>query len=92
MATSRTAKKRIRQTEKWRLIHKARRTEVKTLTKKELSLLEAKDLEKAKAGFVELQIKLDKAQKLHSFHKNTIARKKSRLAKKLNALAKPGKK
>ena len=49
-------------------------------------------VEKAKAGQVELQTKLDKAQKLHSWHKNTIARKKSRLAKKLNAIAGASKK
>lgn len=91
MATSRSSKKRIRQTNKWREIHRGTRSEVKTLMKKELSLIEeAKDLAKAKELYVAVQKKLDKAAQGHAMHKNTIARRKSRLARALNKLAQQG--
>jgi small subunit ribosomal protein S20 len=91
VATSRSSKKRIRQTNKWREIHRGTRSEVKTLVKKQLSLIdEAKDAAKAKEMYLFVQKKLDKAGQGHALHKNTIARRKSRLAKKLNKLLAQG--
>jgi small subunit ribosomal protein S20 len=90
MPTSRTAKKRVRQNEKRRTRHKARRTEIKTLAKKLGSTLGEKDSKKAGTELHELQQKLDKAANAHSLHPNTVARKKSRLQRKLNKLAKSG--
>ncbi len=93
MATSRTAKKRNRQNLKWRTIHKAHRTEIRTLVKKEQSLIEeTKDAAKAQETLLALQQKLDKAAGAHTMHKNTVARKKSRLTRKVNKLAKGDKK
>lgn len=86
MATSRTARKRIRQTKKRRFRNKARTSEIKTLVKKELALVETRDAAKAKELLVELQERLDKASHRHAMHPNTAARKKSRLMKKLNKL------
>jgi|SRR5579871_3094592 len=87
MATSKQAKKRIRQSEKHRLRHKGRRTELKTLEKKLLGILGTeKDAKKAEAELKLYQAKLDKAGTAHTLHKNTIARRKSRLQRKLNKL------
>jgi small subunit ribosomal protein S20 len=89
MPTSRTAKKRVRQNDKRRLRHKARRSEIKTLSKKlATSVLEEKDAKKGAAEFLEFQRRLDKAAQAHTIHANTVARKKSRLQRKLNKLAK----
>ena len=91
MPTSKQAKKRVRQNEKRRLRHKARRTEVKTLTKKVVAALtEKKDAKDAEAQFKALQKKLDKAAGAHTLHPNTVARQKSRLQRKLNKLKKGG--
>jgi small subunit ribosomal protein S20 len=87
MPTSRTAKKRVRQNEKRRLRHKGRRSEIKTLSKKLSGSLGEKDAKKADGDFRDLQKKLDKAAQAHTLHKNTVARRKSRLQRKLNKLA-----
>lgn len=93
MPTSSQAKKRVRQTEKRRLRHKARKTEIKTLQKKILKdMEEKKDAAALAAEMKALQVKLDKAAKAHSLHPNTVARKKSRLQRKLNKLAQAAKK
>jgi small subunit ribosomal protein S20 len=91
--TSKQAKKRVRQTEKRRLRHKARRTEIKTLQKKILKdLSEKKDPAAVAAELKTLQTKLDKAVGSHTLHRNNVARKKSRLQRKLNKLAQAAKK
>lgn len=90
MPTSNQAKKRVRQNEKHRLRHKARRTELKTGEKKVKTLIASKDAAKAAAELKALQTKLDKAAAFHTMHKNTVARKKSRLQRKLNKVAKAG--
>ncbi len=91
MPTSKQAKKRVRQTEKRRLRHKARKTEIKTLHKKILKdLTDKKDLATLTAEMKSLQVKLDKAAGAHSLHPNTIARRKSRLQRKINKVAKGG--
>jgi small subunit ribosomal protein S20 len=86
--TSNQAKKRVRQNEKHRLRHKAKRTEIKTLQKKLLKdMSEKKDAAALAAEMKSLQIKLDKAGKTRTLHPNTVARQKSRLQRKLNKLA-----
>ncbi len=88
MPTSNQAKKRVRQNEKHRLRHKAKRTEIKTLQKKLLKhMSEKKDAAALAAEMKSLQIKLDKAGKTRTLHPNTVARQKSRLQRKLNKLA-----
>ncbi len=91
MPTSNQAKKRVRQNEKRRLRHKAKKTEIKTLQKKLVKdISEKKDATTLAAELKSLQTKLDKAVKTHTLHPNTVARKKSRLQRKLNKLAKAG--
>ena len=93
MATSNQSRKRVRQNEKRRLRHKAKKTEIKSLQKKFVKdVTEKKDAAALTAELKALQTKLDKAAKSHSLHPNTIARRKSRLQRKLNKqLAQPKK-
>lgn len=87
MPTSSQAKKRVRQNEKRRVRHKAKKTEIKTHLKKLLKdIADKKDATALAAEMKTLQTKLDKASKAHSLHPNTVARRKSRLQRKLNKL------
>ena len=81
MAVSAQAKKRIRQNEKRRLRNKARKSEIKTLTRKLIELAGEKDVEGATKLFPTLVSKLDKAAKLNTYHKNKVARQKSKAAR-----------
>ena len=81
MAHSDQAKKRIRQNEKRRLRNKARKSEIRTLTRKLLELASEKDVEGATKLFPTLVSKLDKAAKLNTYHKNKVARQKSKAAR-----------
>ncbi len=86
MAHSISAKKRVRQNEKSRLINRARKSQVKTQIKHFEETLEKGDIAVATEQFRLLTKKLDKTASTSTMHKKTAARKKSRLAKKLNQL------
>jgi len=86
MAHSLSAKKRARQNIKSNTINRARKSRVKTQIKHFEQALSASDTEKAKAQFRLVAQKLDKTASTGTMHKKTAARKKSRLAKKLNSL------
>ena len=86
MAHSLSAKKRVRQNEKRRTINRARKSQVKTQIKKFEMALKEGDIEKAKEEFRLTVKKLDKTAATSTMHKKTAARRKSRLARKLNAL------
>ena len=86
MAHSLSAKKRIRQNDKRRTINRARKSQVKTQVKHLEAALDSGDVNAAGAQFQAVAKKLDKVASTSTMHKNTAARKKSRLAKKLNAL------
>lgn len=60
---------------------------MKTSIKKFEQALEGANLSDAKAAFARATRMIDKAVTKGIIHKNTAARKKSRLAKKLNRLA-----
>ena len=84
MAHSLSAKKRVRQNAKRKMINRARKSQIKTQTKHFEEALSAGD---AKAAEEQLRLtvkRLDKAASKSTMHKRTAARKKSRLAKKLN--------
>ena len=86
MAHSLSAKKRVRQNVKSRMINRARKSQIKTQTKHFEEVLSAGD---AKAADEQLRLavkRLDKAASKSTMHKRTAARKKSRLTKKLNQL------
>lgn len=84
MAHSLSAKKRIRQNAKRRAINRARKSQVKTQIKHFESALEAGDVEAAGEQYRQVVKKLDKTAGTSTMHKRTAARKKSRLAKRLN--------
>ena len=86
MAHSLQAKKRARQNVKQRTINRARKSQVKTQIKHFEAALSKGDAEAAGEQFQLVTKKLDKTAAKSTMHKKTAARKKSRLAKKLNAL------
>lgn len=86
MAHSNSAKKRIRQNAKRRLINRSRKSQVKTQIKHFEAAVTAGDVDKASEQLRLVGKKLDKTAATSTMHKRTAARKKSRLTKKLNAL------
>ncbi|MHC4461238.1 MAG: 30S ribosomal protein S20 [Planctomycetota bacterium] len=86
MAHSLSAKKRVRQNNKRRTINRARKSQVKTQIKHFETALSNGDLEAASEQYQLVVQKLDKTASTSTIHKRTAARKKSRLAKRLNSL------
>ncbi len=80
------AEKRLRQADKRRLMNKSRMSVMNTHMKRALGALGANDVAKAKEAIREAMHKIDKAAKRHTIHKNTAARRKSLLARRLAAL------
>ncbi len=87
MANSNSAKKRIRQSEQRRAINRTRRSAVKTQIRKFLEAVHDKDVSRAQDEYRAVTKVLDQNAAKGTFHKNSVARKKSRLAARLNALA-----
>lgn len=87
MATHQSAIKRSKQNEKNRERNTAVKSRVKTAVKSVLSAVEAKDKEASKTALAESIPLLAKAAAKGVFHKKTMSRKISRLARKTNALA-----
>lgn len=86
MAHSLSAKKRVRQNAKRRLINRARKSQVKTQIKRFEAALSSGDANAASEQYRLVAQKLDKVAATSTMHKKTAARKKSRLAKRLNSL------
>jgi small subunit ribosomal protein S20 len=87
MANTPGAKKAIRKIERRTEVNKARRSRVRTYLRKFEEALTAGDASLAKAAFVEAQSELMRAVGKGVVHKNTGARKVSRLAARLKKLA-----
>ncbi len=85
MPNIKSAIKRVSVIEKKTLQNNMIKSAYKTAIKKFEEALEAKDLEKAEKLFSEATKKIDQACTKGVIVKNTAARKKSNLAKKLNA-------
>ena len=83
MAITKSAKKRIRSSEKKRVFNLRRIRTMKETIKKFLKLIETKKVEDAEKMVPELYKAIDKAVKRGVIKKNTGARKKSRLVKKI---------
>ena len=86
MANHKSAEKRARQSEKRRMRNTSARSRVKTAVKATLESVKGKDVEKSREVLLETTKKISKAAARGIFHKNTAARKISRLTKKVNAL------
>ncbi len=87
MANIKSAKKRIKVIETKTLKNRMIKSALKTTIKNFEAAVEAKNVEDAKAKFTAVTKSLDMAASKGVIHKNMAARKKSRLAAKLNAIA-----
>lgn len=87
MANSAGSRKRARQAEKRRQHNASLRSMVRTYIKKVDAALEAGDQSVAQEAFKVAQPILDSSVNKGIFHKNKIARIKSRLSKKIAGLA-----
>ncbi|MBO5489002.1 MAG: 30S ribosomal protein S20 [Eubacterium sp.] len=87
MANIKSAKKRILVTEKRTAKNKSIRSKVKTAIKKVDAAIAANDKAAAEAALRVAVSELDKATKKGVYHKNTTARKVSRMTIAVNKLA-----
>ena len=87
MANIKSAKKRILVTETKTARNKAIKSKVKTYVKKVETAVEKKDVEAAKVALKEASSVINKAGSKGIYHKNTCARKISRLTKAVNEIA-----
>ena len=87
MANIKSAKKRIKVTETKTLRNKAIKSGVKTAIKKVDAAVAAGDKELANANLLNAISAIDKATTKGVYHKNTSARKVSRLTKAVNNIA-----
>jgi len=85
MANTRSALKRIRQNEKRRLRNKAVKSRMRTAIRKFLQIINEGDLERAQAELNRVYSEIDRAARKGVIHPNQAARRKQRLARRLQA-------
>ena len=83
MANIKSAKKRTKTNEIRRKRNVARRSDIRSATRKVLDAIEANDIEGAKTFLREAESKIARAKGKGLFKKNTASRKVGRLAKKV---------
>lgn len=88
MPNIKSAKKRVLIAAENRGINMSRSSALKTSLKKVTTAINAKDATTAKANYQDAIKTLDSSARKGVIHKNQAARRKSRLAKKINAMAK----
>lgn len=86
MAHSLSAKKRVRQTIKRRARNRARKELLKDQVKNFTAAIASGDVKKAEEELRKTVQRLDKVASKHTIHKNQASRRRSRLAKRVNAL------
>ena len=86
MPNIKSAIKRVKTSDKRRALNASQKSALRTAVKAADTALVGNEAEVAAAAFKVASQKLDKAVTKGLIHKNAAARKKSRLAKKLNAL------
>ena len=87
MAHSKSSKKRVYIGERNRIRNQAIKSRVKTFVKKVLVAVDANNVDEAQTALSVAYKELDKAVTKGILKKNTVSRKKSRLAAKVNSLA-----
>ena len=80
-----SAAKRVKQNERNHERNRTRKRELKTETRKLLDALQSGNADQTKALFAKVAKKLDQIAAKGTLHRNTAARRKSRLAKRVNA-------
>ncbi|MDD3386410.1 MAG: 30S ribosomal protein S20 [Candidatus Pacebacteria bacterium] len=86
MPITKTTKRRPRQSERKRLMNKKRVLEMRKLTKEANVLLSSKETDNVEKMIPQIYKAIDKAAKRGVIKKNTAARKKSRLMKKIKSI------
>jgi small subunit ribosomal protein S20 len=86
MPNIKSAIKRVKVIEKARVRNAAQKSALRTALKAVNTAVESTDAAQAQSAFVTATKKLDKAVTKGLIHKNEAARRKSRLAKKVNAV------
>jgi small subunit ribosomal protein S20 len=81
MPTTPSAIKRLKQSQKRRMHNRISKKIIKTLIKRAMAAVSAKEFEKAEADFRQATAKIDKAGVRRVLHPNTAARRKSKLAR-----------
>ncbi|MDD2573865.1 MAG: 30S ribosomal protein S20 [Bacillota bacterium] len=84
MANIKSSEKRARIARVRTARNRSYKSAIKSATKRFDAAVNAGDAEQARAAFIKVEKQLDKAATKGIIHKNTVARKKSRLAKRLN--------
>ena len=84
MANIKSAKKRIKVIEKKTMRNKVVKSQTKTAIKKVITAVDSGVKDDAQNAYSKAASAIDKATTKGVFHKNTAARKKSRLAKMVN--------
>jgi small subunit ribosomal protein S20 len=90
VAHSLSSKKRVRQNARRRALNRARRTALRTRVRKCQELLQRGDAAAAPEVLRQASEALDRAANRRTIHRNAAARRKSRLAKKVNAMKAKG--
>ena len=86
MANTEQSKKRARQSEARYAVNKARRSRIRTFLRKVEEAIAAGNPEAAKAALLAAQPELDRGVSKGVLHKNTVARKMSRLAHRVKTI------
>ena len=87
MANTEQSKKRARQNEKRFQINKARRSRIRTFLRAVEEAIESGDKDAANTALRAAQPELMRGVTKGIYHKNTVARKVSRLSKRVKAIA-----
>ena len=90
MAHSLSAKKRVRQNLKRRARNRARKTQVREEGKLVLAAIAKGDAAAAQEQFRKFSQRVDRVAAKGTLHKNTAARRRSRMAKRLNKMGAAG--
>jgi small subunit ribosomal protein S20 len=86
MANTEQSKKRVRQTAARTEVNKARRSRIRTFLRKVEEAIASGNTDAAKAALLAAQPELDRGVTKGILHKNTVARKMSRLSARVSSL------
>ena len=87
MAHHKSAKKRIRRNDRRAAINRSRVSRIRTFVKKVEAAIESGDKQSAQAAFKAAEPELQRCVTKGILHRNTVARKVSRLSARIKALA-----
>ncbi len=86
MPSKRSANKRLRSSARQRMVHRMRKSRVKTTEKRLDEVIASGDASAAEAALERCYSELDRAAKKGTLHRNKASRKKQRLAARVRAM------